>query len=139
MNKKLILILIVIFSIIGLFISIYLFQDHFQKDDGFLCEAASFFSCSLARDSPYSVLFGVPLGAWGALWFIVLLSFTYFAFKEPLWKKLILFWSTLGVLFVAFFVWAEISLGALCPYCSITHLMIIFIFIFSIFLYRRKS
>jgi uncharacterized membrane protein len=126
-----------IFGLTGLIVSIYLFQDYFLKDDGYLCEVTSFFSCSLARDSPYSVLFGVPLGAWGALWFVIFLSFVYFEFKEKLWSKAMLIWSACGILFVAYFVRAEILIGSICPYCSITHLMVIVLFMLSIVLYRK--
>jgi len=137
MNKKTILIWMIIFGLIGLSISIYLFQDYFLKEDGYLCEATSFFSCSLARDSPYSVLFGVPLGAFGALWFVIFLSFVYFEFKEKLWSKAMLVWSAFGILFVAYFIRAEILIGAMCPYCTITHVMVLLLFIFSIVLYRN--
>ena len=138
MKGRNIRILMIILGLIGLGVSIYLFQDYFLKEDGYLCEATSFFSCTLARDSPYSVLFGVPLGAWGALWFVMLLSFVYLSFKDRKWDLLILIWTIFGILFVTYFVRAEIIIKSLCPYCTITHLIVLICFVLAILLYRKK-
>lgn len=138
MKGRNIKILMMILGLVGLGISIYLFQDYFLKEDGYFCEATSFFSCALARDSPYSTLFAVPLGAWGALWFVVLMSFVYLSFKDRKWNLFILLWTILGTLFVAYFVRAEIIIKALCPYCSMTHLIVLICLVLGIILFRKK-
>ncbi len=127
-----------ILGIIGLGISIYLFQDYFLKNDGYLCEATSFFSCDLARNSEYANILNVPLGAWGGLWFVIMMSFVYLSFKDRKWNLLVLIWNILGVLFVAYYIRAEFLIGALCPYCTITHIIVLICFVLGIILHRKK-
>ena len=116
--------LIGLFSVVALAASIYLTQ-HFYKvhfpttiGEGGLCDISSFLNCDAATNSPLSNLFGTPISAFGIL--------TSLLFLAPLilsavnFSGAILFFGGLNLLgCVSLLIYSLISLGSLCPVCSI--------------------
>ncbi len=65
-------------AVVGLGISLYAFAQHLRLEQGVqdsssFCSIASFLDCDKVNASPYSQIFGIPLGAVGALFYFVLL------------------------------------------------------------------
>ena len=116
--------LIGLFSVIALAASIYLTQ-HFYKvhfpttiGGGGLCDISSFLNCDAATNSPLSNLFGTPISAFGIL--TSLLFFAPLILSAINFSGIILLFGGLNLLgCVSLLIYSIISLGSLCPVCSI--------------------
>ncbi len=125
MKRQTIFQLIIALSIIGLLTSMYLVQSHFVCDIGV---------CSVITASEFSELFNVPVAIFGVIWFIILILMA--------WQKFdlgMLIWNIVGFLFVIYMVLAEIILKALCPFCTILHIIILITLILSIIVYKPSK
>ncbi len=126
--------ILIIFISVGIFSSLYLTYDHYSNTSS-ACDFSATISCSLVNSSIYSDIIHIPAALLGLLWF----SFTLIMMKKiTTHKKYLgsfLVWNTLGLISIFYFLWAEIKLNALCPVCTIVHVLIIILFIISLFLY----
>lgn len=139
-KQHLLLKIIIGLSVIGLITSIYLAQSHFSPPTGgSFCDISSSVSCSLVNTSSYSILFGVPVAIFGALWFLVLLFASWRAMKNETLYTALLGWNVLGILFVVYLIIAEFILQAICPLCTIVHVITIITFTLSILLYKNHK
>lgn len=132
---------LLLLSIVGFLISLYLVQNHYAgAAAGSFCDFGETISCSLVNNSVYSELFHVPVALFGALWFVILFSLSWKARKgeEPILAIQFL-WSILGFLFVLYMIYAEIVLQAICPLCTVLHSIIILTIILSYHLYRHHQ
>ena len=140
MNTKKILNAIIILSIIGIVTSLYLIQNHYAPPtEGSLCDFSESVSCSLVNTSTYSMLFNVPVALFGALWFLTLGLMAWKAKETKTQHSLftgILGWNILGMLFVIYLIIAEIILEAICPLCTVVHVITLIAFVLSIILYK---
>ena len=84
-------------ALIGFFDSIYLAVSHYRNytDIGYqsFCAISQAFNCDTVSQSPYSILFGVPLAVWGVMgygFFLFLLGFAWHpaAEKKRVWTLL---------------------------------------------------
>ncbi len=129
---------IIILSVLGLATSIYLAWTHFVPPaGGSFCDISSAVSCSLVNSSVYSILFGVPVSIFGALWFVILGFAAYKAQKQKELVHGMLWWNWLGLGFVVYLIIAEIILEAICPMCTVVHIITIATFIMLFKLKRR--
>jgi uncharacterized membrane protein len=138
MHKNKLFWIVLFFSIIGLFTSLYLTWDHYRVENGVLCEINDGFSCDITKNSKYAELFNVPVGVFGMIWFLVMLGLNYAVRKRDV-HHLLLVWGGFGLLFVGYFVHGEYVLKALCPYCTIAHFCVILIFIANVDLFRKRE
>src|SRR3989338_769248 len=136
---KYILIVMIILSIVGLLTSIYLTYTHYEPPlGGSGCDFSESISCSLVNTSIYSEVFGVSVALFGALWFIFYIWITCKALPNP--KKYVLtllMMDTLGILSMFYLITAEIILQALCPYCTLVHVIIVTLLILTIVLMKK--
>lgn len=139
-NKDVFIKVLIVFSLVGLVTSLYLVQSHLSPpSEGSFCDVGETVSCSIVNTSTFSEVLDVPVAIFGAIWFIFLILF--------LWKELndktgvfslaLLAWTSLGLLSVVYLVVAEIILEALCPLCTIVHVIVIISFILSVIMYRK--
>lgn len=141
-SKTKILKIIIILSIIGIVTSLYLVKNHYAPPTkGALCDISESVSCSLVNTSIYSELFNIPVALLGALWFLILIIFSWKALKKDgALPTMMLGWSILGILFVIWFVIVEIFLlRSICPFCTLVHAIIIIIFILLLVLYKAQE
>lgn len=138
MRKKSLVFTILMLGIIGFLVSVYLTWDHYRSENGFLCEITDDLSCDITKDSKYSELFGVPVGVFGMMWFLIMILLGWIEKKREV-SKYMLVWGLLGLLFVGYFVHGEYVLQSLCPYCTIAHGCVILIFTASVDLYRQRG
>ena len=130
--------IILVLSIIGLITSIYLIENHYAgSEKGSFCDINAQVSCSLVNTSIYSELFNVSVAVFGALWFVVLIFLTIKSFKEKEFISALLGWSASGLLFIIYMIIAEIILKAICPFCTLVHIIVLAIFILSILTYKN--
>lgn len=98
-------------------------------------------SCSAVRNSPYSRVLNTPLSAYGCVWFTIMLLVTMrlsrtahcrgfgdglpsYLSEDALFTALLL-WILVGLVSVVYFVYAEWRIGAICPLCTVVHIIII--------------
>ncbi len=141
-KNKLFLKVILVLSFIGLLTSIYLVKDHYSTAEGSFCDVNDKISCSLVNSSVFSELFNVPVALFGVFWFLVLIYFSFKALKEKKDDSLIsaiLAWSIAGILFVVYMIIGEIFLKALCPFCTVVHVIVLVVLILAVLLYRNSK
>lgn len=96
--------------------------------------------CDTVSKSPYSVLFGVPLSAWGVLFYLGIgfLSLLYIDTKNLLVAKLIPLATTLGFLSSAYFIYIQkFKIGAFCIYCILSAVVSTALFALGITVWRK--
>ncbi len=133
-NKKTKLYFLLILGIIGFLTSLYLIQNHYVPQGESVCDIGAKISCSIVNSSVFSELLNVPVAVLGAIWFLVLLYLAHTSLsKNGLYLAKLYYWNIIGLIFVAYMIIGEIILKALCPACTLVHLIVI-----AMFLVTRK-
>lgn len=131
---------IVVLSLLGLITSLYLVENHYANSkDGSFCDINATVSCSLVNTSIFSELFNVPVAIFGVLWFLVLSLVCFRTLKNKNLVPGIFGWSVIGVLFVFYMITAEIILKALCPFCTVVHIIVLIILVLSVLIYKNQK
>jgi uncharacterized membrane protein len=126
---------------ISLVVSIYLIGEHYGKGPS-ICGGADNTiagvkaSCTLVNHSKYSSILGIPVSFLGVSWNVILLLVGREILKgatsqhtphshlhQEQFIVFQLFWCLLGVFSVFYFIWAEFMLKAICPMCTIVHIL----------------
>jgi uncharacterized membrane protein len=140
MKTKSLLQIIIFLSVIGILVSIYLTLTHFNPALGSeVCGIEPGTGCSAVNTSEYSVVFGVPAGIMGIIWFVILGVFAGYAYKHQKFARKLLGWTSVGMLFVGYFVYAEIQLAEICKFCTVIHIIVVITFIVSWMLHYRAK
>lgn len=98
--------------------------------------------CDTVSQSPYSVMFGVPLSAWGVLFylgtgFLALITLTT---KNILATKLIPLATTLGFLSSCYFMYVQkFLIGAFCIYCIVSAVISTILFVLGLWVYSKSK
>jgi uncharacterized membrane protein len=111
---------------IGLLVSVYLVLYHYSSIP-LLCSSSGVINCGYVLHSSYSYLFGVPVAVYGMVFFIAELLLIKRRNAE---YQLML--NAIGVSFVAYFLYVEYVLGAICEYCTVVHAAVVLLFAISI-------
>lgn len=131
---------LIIIGIIGLLISLYLVENHYKSSDkNSFCNLSQTVSCSLVNSSKYAEFFHTPVALLGVLWFFIFLLLIRKAFKKSIFITLIHYWSIFGFLSILYFIWAEIQLKSICPYCTIVHFLILISVILTFLIHRKQQ
>jgi len=96
--------------------------------------------CDTVSKSPYSVMFGVPLAAWGVLFYLGIgfLALLYMDTKNLLIAKLIPIATTLGFLSSAYFIYVQkFLIKAFCIYCILSATISTILFALGIIIWRK--
>jgi len=133
---------ILMLSVIGSIVSTYLVQEHFETQKS-ICDVSSKISCSAINKSVFSELFGVPIALFGVLWYLVLFVMSWKIYEEDrdlnIWITLQFLWTISGMFFVFYLIVAEIIVGALCPFCTIVHIICTVQFILSYRIWKVQN
>ena len=139
-NARRFLLVIMILSILGFFVSLYLIKNHYaQTAEGALCDLGETVSCSLVNTSIYSELFGIPVALLGAIWFFFLFMMARKVLEKDDIIPLIFIWSIFGFLFAIYMVIAEIILRAICPFCTVIHVIVLMVLVLSYIIYKKQG
>lgn len=98
--------------------------------------------CDTVSKSPYSVLFGVPLSAWGVIFYLGIgfLALLYLDTKNLLVAKLIPLATTLGFLSSVYFIYIQkFKIGAFCIYCILSAIISTALFVLGIMMYKKTQ
>jgi uncharacterized membrane protein len=115
----------------GLSVSAYLVAAHYFADQVPLaCSTGGFVDCEQVTSSGESMLGPLPVAVLGLLWFVGFLVLLVAAGRRAMLR---LGWTTAGLLFVFWLVYAELFLiGALCLWCTGIHAIAIALFLISL-------
>lgn len=106
---------------------ILLFHFLDSSNEPRVCDLNGVVSCSRVLDSPFAQLFGIPVAALGVSWYLVLVWAAFLLLTAspfaPELVVLVLGWCALGCLFVVYLLLVELYLGAICPLCTIIHVL----------------
>ncbi|GCE11629.1 vitamin K epoxide reductase family protein [Tengunoibacter tsumagoiensis] len=133
-------ILLLVLSLIGVGISIYLTVIHYNHAP-VVCSASGVVNCELVLSSTYSSVPGttIPISIPGLLWTLVGAGLAVAALvlgPARKWVRIAeVAWTGLGMLTVFYLVYAElVRLHAICAWCTGLHVIIFIMFLSSILL-----
>ncbi|KAF2077377.1 hypothetical protein CYY_001305 [Polysphondylium violaceum] len=112
-----------VLGIINLIVSLYL---AFGKGESGSCDFSATVSCSTVLNSPYGKILNVPVAIFGITWNCFFLYAVWRAMIDDRVSHFITgiyIWCSAGVGFVIYFVIAEMIIGALCPFCTVVHVI----------------
>jgi uncharacterized membrane protein len=122
-----------IISLIALADAAYLTYIHYTNPTGLACSTSGFVNCTAVTTSIYSHPFGVPVAVAGLAWaFAMLLLCSPWGWRaSSRWVSPVrLAGSVAGVGMVFYLLYVELfSLGHLCEYCTVVHVMTVALFI----------
>lgn len=139
--KKLTIILIgfiIAFAFIGFADSTFLLAK--RLSGGPIPCVLGFTGCDEVSKSPHSVLFGIPLSAYGMVFYLAIgaLGILYLDTKKYIFARLILLATTLGFLMSLYFIYVQkFLIGAFCVYCILSAIISLVLFVLGITLYKK--
>jgi uncharacterized membrane protein len=136
--------LLILFCLIGLGTMIYLPLELSNIVPN-SCNINSFLSCGTVANSGYSHYFGVPVYAYGWVFFslmLVLSLLDYFMKDRPMKRFLVYFLLVFGVsgaIAASYLIYTELAkIGAICPMCTIAQICIFSIAGLSLYLFAKN-
>lgn len=125
-------------TLLGLAVSGYLAYEHATANATLACAGGGAVDCVKVTTSSYATLFGIPVAYLGVAFFVGLLPTAAAAFAPlplvaALAENVRLVASAVGVAMVAYLIWAEIQVGAICLWCTGVHLVALALFVLSLF------
>lgn len=133
-------------ALFGFFDSVYLFVSHYRvyTDMGYrsFCALTRSINCDTVSQSPYSILFGLPVPLWGIFGYAFLLLLILFAFDkrgipQRFWSLILitaLFYSMMSVFFAYL---STFYIRSYCIMCIVTYAVNLLI-LFYAWLIRRR-
>lgn len=119
---------VLILSIIGFLLSVYLTYLHYSEGQTAFCSQGS--DCDVVRQSSYSSLLGIPVALFGAVGYALIFWFTYVSMSKRLRWLLLYTISLAGFVFSLYLTYLELFvIKAICPYCVVSALIMTAIFI----------
>lgn len=124
---------LLVLTIIGIADAVYLTGVHYFSVT-LACPETGFINCQKVLSSQYASIIGIPVAVLGLVFFIGELVLL-FKFKQ---KDLRLLYNGAGMGFVFYFLFAEYSLGAICIYCTLVHIVVTLLFVSCLINFREK-
>lgn len=125
----------IISTIVGLVDSLYLSWIKLSHQETLCLPGIG--DCETVNTSRYAEVFGIPIALLGALAYLTILALLLFedrrVVRKEISKMAVFGLSLFGVLYSVYLTYIEIAvLRAICPFCVISALAILVIFIFSL-------
>lgn len=125
--------IILVASLVGLGISIYLTIVHYDRSLTLSCPRTTVFNCETVQHSPEAIIFGVPVAVLGLPFFVAMVALSLpFAWRIPSIRvaQLRLATSVVGLGFIFYLVYTELfTIRAICLWCSAVHILTFIIFV----------
>ncbi|MGB3365633.1 MAG: vitamin K epoxide reductase family protein [Thermodesulfobacteriota bacterium] len=119
---------ILILSIIGFLLSVYLTYLHYSEGQAAFCSQGS--DCDAVRQSSYSSLLGIPVALFGAVGYALIFWFTYVSLSKSMRWVLLYIISLAGFVFSLYLTYLELFvINAICFYCVVSAVIMTAIFI----------
>ncbi|EFA76881.1 hypothetical protein PPL_09633 [Heterostelium album PN500] len=139
-NRKLLQSSIKIMGMLGLVNLAFSLYLAFGNIESGTCDVSATISCTTVIKSAFGEIAGVPVSIFGITWNIVFLMAIYHIMSDdrlPHFITAIYIWCSFGVGFVIYFVAAEYIIGALCPFCTVVHIINVTLMYFALKLYNE--
>lgn len=123
-----------VLSLLGLGVATYLTLTHYAAGAVPLaCPATGGINCARVTTSPQSMIFGIPVALYGAVWFLLMVGLNVGpAWRSPRWWVVLgrLGLSVVGIGFVVYLIYAELFLiNAICLECTSVHVLTFILFV----------
>lgn len=141
MKTTTVLALLIVLSLIGVADSWYLAESA-ATDTPLICGPGMLEGCNAVAQSPYSKLFGIPLGVYGVVFYslVLIMSAAALFFTQRALHSYLLIVTLLGALASLVFLYIQFFLiEALCIYCLISAGVSFALFGLSYVLFSRRS
>jgi uncharacterized membrane protein len=114
---------------VGLVIAAYLTVLHYDTSVPLYCSESGAVNCAQVLTSAQSVVLGLPVAAWGLLWFAVALPLL--LGDGAGWRgRAADLWTLIGAVSVVYLVYTElIVIGKICLWCTAVHVIVLAIFV----------
>lgn len=115
-----------VLNIIGLGLAIYLTVEHYSTSPSFACPETGTVNCVKVTTSSYSTFLGVPVVLAGLVFFVVSIGLHLpAAWRSPkVWLTRARWaWAVIGMISVFYLIYGELSVGAICLYCTGVHIV----------------
>ena len=127
-----------VLTALGLGDSFYLAYEHATANTTLACNGHGAIDCVKVTTSTYSKIAGIPVAYVGVAFFVAMLVVALVAAFTPrrvsrIAENVQLVGFATGLAMVAYLVWAEIQLGAICLWCTGVHLVTFALFALSVF------
>lgn len=127
-----------VLTLLGLGDSIYLAYEHATANATLACSGGAAVDCAKVTTSSYSRLAGVPVAYLGVAFFVAafglaVMTLAGSARVAAYAENLRLAASAVGVAMVAYLIWAEVQVGAICLWCTGVHVVTLALFVLSLF------
>ncbi|GAM25586.1 hypothetical protein SAMD00019534_087610 [Acytostelium subglobosum LB1] len=127
-----------IMGLLGIANLAFSFYLAFGNIESGTCDISSTVSCTAVIKSSFGQIMNVPVSIFGITWNIIFLMGVCKVMMDdrvPQFLTALYIWCSLGIGFVLYFVAAEFIIGALCPFCTIVHIINITLMYFAFKLY----
>lgn len=119
---------ILILSVLGFLLSVYLTYLHFTEGQSAFCTQGS--DCDVVRQSSYSSIVGIPVALLGAIGYALIFWFALVSMSRKVRWILLYTISFAGFVFSAYLTYLELFvINAICPYCVVSAVIMTAIFI----------
>lgn len=134
---------IFLLALLGILVSAYAAYQHYRPAGTSFCNINSAVSCDIVNKSRYSEIAGVPVAVIGILGYALLAAIALALWKGAMGRGgivLLALMASGALVFSLYLTFIEFfRLGALCPLCITSQILIAFIFIISFSLWRAPS
>lgn len=128
--------IIVILSVFGLAVSLYLAVSHYL---GIAVPCDITKGCEAVLNSKYSSLFGLPLSVWGVAYFSSLIPAALLANHYQIWRKILTLALGVGSLMAVVFLGIQFFvIKKVCQYCLTCDLLTIVLFLLDLNIEHEK-
>ncbi len=130
--------LLIALSLFGLVNAVYLTQTALSGAE-LSCNIDGLDGCNIVAQSPYSLLFGIPIAVYGVAYFffVFLIGTLLFFYRSRVYYLALCTLSVIGVVMSGYFIMVQFALiKAVCVYCLLSALTVLLIAILSYLLYK---
>lgn len=141
-RRKILLALIVIFSLVGIAASVESVIAHYNPNVSEFCSINDTFDCDVVNTSKWSTLFGIPVGVLGAVsyGFMFIATLMYMKTNDEFTLDAVMGVSLLGFLFSLYLTYIEaFVLKTWCLVCLTSQLSILIIMVSAIVLRTTRK
>lgn len=123
-------------AVLGLADSVYLTVSHYSASP-LACVNSGIVNCELVTRSSYGLVPGtsLPVSLAGVLWFAISLVLSLIPGRGPgpgLLPALHALWALGGTVVVLYLVYAELRLGRICEWCTLSHVLVVLSLLVSV-------
>lgn len=129
-------------ALAGIFLAVYLLLYKLGKIGDLSCSVGS---CEKVNTSRWATFMGMPVAAWGVLWYVAMFALAVYSTGEKQAESVtislvMLAHAGIGFLFSAYLTYLELFvISAICQWCVVSAIAVTVIFLVCVADYREKT